>query len=53
MAQWLRALAPLPEILGSILSNHIIDGVLQPPVMGFDALFCCAGTNKELIYIKH
>jgi hypothetical protein len=44
MAQRLRALAALPEVLSSIPSNH----------MGSDALFWHAGVyeDRALIYIK-
>jgi hypothetical protein len=38
MAQWLRAVTVLPEVLSSIPSNH---GGSQPSVMGYDALFWC------------
>jgi hypothetical protein len=39
MAQWLRALTALPEVLSSIPSNHM--GGSQPSVMGSDTLFWC------------
>jgi hypothetical protein len=38
MAQWLRALVVLPEILSSIPTNH---GGSHPTVMKSDALFWC------------
>jgi proteasome lid subunit RPN8/RPN11 len=41
MAQQLRALAALPEVLSSILHSHIHGGS-QPSVMESDALFWCA-----------
>jgi hypothetical protein len=37
IAQWLRALTALPEILSLILSSHIV--AHNHPVIGFDALF--------------
>jgi hypothetical protein len=49
MAQWLRALAALPEVLSSIPSKP--HGGSQPSVMGPDALFWCIN-NSVLIYIK-
>jgi hypothetical protein len=39
MAQWLRALTVLPEVLSSIPSNYI--GGLQSSIMGSKALFWC------------
>jgi hypothetical protein len=39
MAQRLRALAALPEVLSSIPNNHHDDS--QPSIMGSDALFWC------------
>ena len=44
MTQWLRALAALPEVLGSIPSTR---GTSQPSVMGSEALFWHTGV---LIY---
>jgi hypothetical protein len=37
MAQWLRALTALPEVLSSILGNHIVAHNLK----GSDVLFWC------------
>jgi hypothetical protein len=37
MAQWLRALTALPEVLSSIPSNHMVGGS-QLSIMGSDAL---------------
>jgi hypothetical protein len=39
MAQWLRALTALPEVLSSIPSNHMV--AHKPSAMGSDALFWC------------
>ena len=39
MAQWLRALTVLPEVLSSIPSNHMV--AQQPSVTRSDALFWC------------
>jgi hypothetical protein len=52
MAQRLRALATLPEVLSSIPSNHMV--ALQPSTMGSDALFWHTGVyaDKISIYIK-
>jgi hypothetical protein len=38
MAQRVRVLTPLPKVLSSIPSNHMM---AQLPVMRFDALFWC------------
>jgi hypothetical protein len=42
MAQQLRALTVLPEVLSSIPSNHMV--VSRPSVMRSDALFWCLKT---------
>ena len=47
MAQ-LRALAALPEVLGSIPSNYTYSA--QPAIMGSDALFWHA--DRVLLYIN-
>ena len=43
MAWWLRALTALPEVLSSIPSTHM---VVQPSVMGSDALFWCVSEDS-------
>ena len=47
MAQWLRALTALLEILSSIPRNHMVAHNLLYSVMGSDALF-----YSVLTYIK-
>jgi hypothetical protein len=44
MAQLLRALSALPEVLSSIPSNHI---VAQPSMMVSDALFWHTSVNAN------
>ena len=48
MAQWLRALTTLPEVLSSIVTNHM--GGSQPSIVSSDALFWYVGVDRELIY---
>jgi hypothetical protein len=45
MAQWLRALTALPEVLRSIPSNHMVDS--QPSVMGSNGLFWCVWRQQQ------
>jgi hypothetical protein len=49
MAQWLRALSPLPEVLSSIPSKA--HGGLQPSVTGSDALFRYVWRQLHCTYI--
>jgi hypothetical protein len=52
MAQQLRALAALPEVLSSIPSNHMV-AHNHLSVMGSDALFWCTGRHDSiLIYLN-
>jgi hypothetical protein len=53
MAQWLRALTALPEVLSSNPNNHMV-AHKQPSVMGSDALFWCVSEDicSVLTYIK-
>jgi hypothetical protein len=44
VAQWLRALSALQEVLSSIPSKHIGS---QPSVMGSDAFFWHAGGHAD------
>jgi hypothetical protein len=50
MAQWLRALAALPEVLSSIPSSQEFASIHN----GADILFCHAGVHADRapIYIK-
>ena len=48
MAQQLRALTVLPEILSSIPSNHICS---QPPLMRSDDLFWYVGSQQQCAHI--
>jgi hypothetical protein len=52
MAQWLRALAALSEILSSIPSNHMAAHEID--IMGSNVLFWCADrhADKAPIYIR-
>jgi hypothetical protein len=50
MAQRLRALTVLPEVLSSIPNNHIVSGS-QPSVMGSDALFWCESEDSYSVLL--
>jgi hypothetical protein len=45
MAQWLRALAALPEVLSSIPTNHMM--AHNHLIMKSDALFWYAGIHAD------
>ena len=46
MAQWLRTLVALPEVLSSIPSSHRVSDS-EPSILGFDTLFCHADIQKD------
>jgi hypothetical protein len=46
MAQWLRALTALPQVLSSIPSNHMV-APSQPSIMRSDALMPSSGVSEE------
>jgi hypothetical protein len=51
MAQWLRALTALSEVLSSIPSNHIPHGGSQPSVIASDSFFWCVQRQNTHTYI--
>ena len=50
MAQWLRALSAVPEVMSSNPSNHMV-AHNQPSVMGSDALFLCIWKQWQYTHI--
>jgi hypothetical protein len=50
MAQQLRALTALPEVLSSTPSSHMVTH--KPSIMGSDAVFWCLKTDTVSVLIQ-